>query len=74
MIVKRVQNALNQNILLIVHDDKGNADTIIANLYKFLEDQVIYHQSNTIPDSDLVDRYFLSEMIGPDPEVEELDE
>lgn len=62
MIVKKVQNALNQNTLLIVHDDTGNADALIDTLYTFIQDQVIYHQGGTLPSEDLVGRYFLSEI------------
>lgn len=62
MIVKKVQNAQSQNTLLIVHDESGRASDIINKLYTFLEDQVIYHQSNELPSEDLVDRYFLSEI------------
>lgn len=72
MIVKKVQNENNQNILLIVHDERGHADDIITKLYKFIEDQVIYHQINTLPTEDLVRRYFLSEMT--DHEIEDDEE
>jgi len=62
MIVKKVQNAQSQNTLLIVHDDTGNANSLIDILYLFLQDQVIYHQGRTLPEQDLVSRYFLSEI------------
>lgn len=62
MIVKKVQNQANQNVLLIVHDDSGAADIIISSMYKLLEDMVIYHQSGNLPNTSLVNRYFLSEV------------
>ena len=45
MIVKKVQNEQNQNTLLIVNDNSGNADSIIESLYTLLQDLVIYHQT-----------------------------
>lgn len=74
MIVKKVQNALNQNTLLIVHDDTGNADALIDTLYTFIQDQVIYHQGGTLPSEDLVGRYFLSDMTEGEARSSEVEE
>jgi hypothetical protein len=74
MIVKKVQNDQNQNILLIVHDEKGNADSLIDKLYTFLEDQVIYHQSGITPTQNLHSRYFLSEVTEVEDRSSEIEE
>jgi hypothetical protein len=74
MIVKKVQNAQSQNTLLIVHDDTGNANSLIDILYLFLQDQVIYHQGRTLPEQDLVSRYFLSEVTEGEARSSEVQE
>lgn len=57
MIVKIVQDEAHQNVLLVVHDETGQAHDVIEKVLIYLQDLTIYNQIGRIPD-DLSTKYF----------------